>query len=236
MTRFLSHLQLIFVVGATALALAACGKAPDTGANGNSEFADADLLGRTFLIQDVAGRGVIDSSHIALVFGRDGQFSGSMGCNTAFGPYQRSGTELRFGPLGATKKMCPPALMNQEQAVLDILAAVTRIEQDKEGALILSTADGRSLRGFASTQPTLQAYLCDDGSTVKATYPTRDTARLVYNGRTIDMTIATSASGARYTGGGWEWWSKGATEAYLAPLAPDETIASDKGVPCTRVE
>jgi len=40
--------------------------------------------------------------------------------------------------------------MEQEQTVLDILSSVTRIERDKEGALIVRTADGRSLRGFGS--------------------------------------------------------------------------------------
>lgn len=228
------YLISILITGATALALTACASAPDTGANGNSLFADADLLDRTFQIEDVAGRGVIDRSNITLTFLQDGQFSASTGCNTVFGPYKRVGAELRFGALGATKKVCAPALMNQEQAVLDVLADVTRIEQDKEGALIVLTADGRSLRGFESMQSALQMYHCDDGAIVEATYPTLDTARIVYNGQTFDMTIARSASGARYTGGGWEWWSKGDETAYLAPLAAGELIASDKGVTCKR--
>lgn len=233
MPQYLRHLRPILIAGASTLA--ACASSTDTGTDGTSVFADADLLDRTFQIQDVAGRGVIDSSHITLTFGQDGQFSGNMGCNIVFGPYKRSGADLEFGALGATKKMCAPALMNQEQAILDILSDVTRIEQDNEGALIVHTADGRSLRGFESTQPAIQLYLCDDGASVEATYPTQDTARIVYNGQIINMTIARSASGARYTGDGWEWWSKGGDEAYLAPLAAGETIASDKGITCRKL-
>ncbi|NHN36171.1 META domain-containing protein [Pseudomaricurvus alcaniphilus] len=234
MTRYLRHCYPILIAAAAALALAACTSAPGTGTNGNSEFTNADLLDRTFQIQDVAGRGVIDSSHITLTFGQDGQFSGSTGCNRVFGPYTRSGADLEFGTLGTTRKMCPPALMNQEQTVLNILADVIRIERDREGALLVTTADGRSLRGFESTQSALHTYFCDDGATVKATYPTKDKARIVYKGQTFDTTITQSASGSRYTGGGWEWWSKGRVEAHLAPLAAGETIASARGITCRK--
>lgn len=226
------NLNSMLIAGATALALAGCSSAPETGAKGNSIFDDADFFDRTFQIEDVAGRGVIDRSNITLTFLQNGRFSASTGCNTVFGPYKRVGAELKFGALGATKKMCAPALMNQEQAVLDVLADVSQVVRDKEGALIALTTDGRSLRGFESTQPTMQIYHCDDGSIVEVTYPTLDAARIVYNEQTFDMTIARSASGARYTGGGWEWWSKGENEAYLAPLSAGELIASQKGVSC----
>lgn len=233
MSQYLRCFHPIFI--AATAALAACSSSPNAGVAGHSVFTDADLLGRTFQIQDVAGRGVIDSSNITLTFGRDGQFSGSMGCNTAFGSYKREGADLEFGALGATKKMCAPALMNQEQAVLDILSDVTGIEQDDEGALIVRTADGRSLRGFASTHTEMQTYLCDDGATVEVRYPTQDSVRVVYNGQALDMTIMPSASGARYTGAGWEWWSKGDEQAYLTPLAAGEKVALDTGLRCSSI-
>ncbi|MDY0131627.1 MAG: META domain-containing protein [Desulforegulaceae bacterium] len=233
MSLYFRYFYPIFL--AVAFALTACTSSMNTGAKGNSVFTDADLLDRTFQIQDVAGRGVIDSSNITLIFGQNGQFSGSMGCNIVFGSYKRSGSKLEFGALGATKKMCAPALMNQEQAILDVLSQVTWIEQDKDGALIVGTADGRSLCGFELTQSATDTYLCDNGVRVQVEYPTQNTARIVYNGQTINMTIAESASGARYTGDGWEWWSKGGVKAYLAPLAADETIASDKGITCRKL-
>lgn len=76
-------------------------------------------------------------------------------------------------------------------------------------------------------------YTCPDGSTVEATYPTTDTARITHKDQTIDMQIAKSASGARYTGGGWEWWTKGMTKGTLSPLAEGEDIASAAGMICT---
>jgi len=232
MFQNLRSLYSMLVVGMTTLI--GCTSSIDADEHRNSVFSGADLLDRTFQIEDVSGRGIIDSSHITLIFGPDGHFSGSAGCNTIFGTYQRSNDHLEFGPLAATRKMCAPALMNQEQAVLEVLSDVTRIEQDKEGALIVWTTDGRSLRGFESTQSKIQTYLCDDGVTVKATYPTQDTAKIIYKSQTFDMTIVPSASSARYIGAGWQWWSKGGVEAYLAPLAVGETIASDKGISCRK--
>lgn len=76
-------------------------------------------------------------------------------------------------------------------------------------------------------------YSCADGTTVEARYPTTDTAQIVTAGKTVDMKIAMSASGARYVGGGWQWWTKGMTDGMLAPLKPGEETASAAGTSCT---
>ncbi len=76
-------------------------------------------------------------------------------------------------------------------------------------------------------------YACADGTTVEARYPTTDTAQIVHNGKTVDMVIAVSASGSRYVGEGWQWWTKGMTEGTLAPLEPGEDIAEAAGTICT---
>jgi membrane-bound inhibitor of C-type lysozyme len=51
-------------------------------------------------------------------------------------------------------------------------------------------------------------YACTNGSKVQATY-NGNKARLVLNGRVYLMTQALSASGVRYIGGGYTWWTKG---------------------------
>src|SRR5690625_3059394 len=75
-------------------------------------------------------------------------------------------------------------------------------------------------------------YECADGSVVEARYPTVETAEISHDGQVIDMRIAISGSGARYTGGGWQWWTKGMTEGTLTPLAAGEEIASADGILC----
>jgi len=76
------------------------------------------------------------------------------------------------------------------------------------------------------------AYHCTDGRVVQAGYEGTDHAVLVMGGATHRLAIAVSASGARYVGDGWQWWTKGMHDAWLAPLQPGESIASAPGVAC----
>lgn len=52
-------------------------------------------------------------------------------------------------------------------------------------------------------------YRCESGETIATTYPSTDSATVQYKGSEYNMRIAVSGSGARYVGGGLEWWTKG---------------------------
>lgn len=97
------------------------------------------------------------------------------------------------------------------------------------------TAQSTAPKAEAPAAPAAEPvrYTCADGSTVEARYPTTDTAQIVVAGKTVEMKSAMSASGARYVGGGWQWWTKGMTEGSLAPLKPGEETASAAGTTCT---
>ena len=53
------------------------------------------------------------------------------------------------------------------------------------------------------------SYRCNSGRIVKATYHSGTKAVVEYEGSVREMIIAISGSGARYAGGGLEWWTKG---------------------------
>ncbi|HTV87069.1 MAG TPA: MliC family protein [Dyella sp.] len=74
-------------------------------------------------------------------------------------------------------------------------------------------------------------YVCRDGQTVQAAYPDTHTAWVKIKGQMHTLHVVISGSGARYTGEGWQWWTKGMREGMLAPLAKGETIA-DPGLAC----
>jgi len=86
--------------------------------------------------------------------------------------------------------------------------------------------------GPVASEPKVTTYRCEDGRTLKAGYPDRDTAVVTVGDHTYTLKIARSASGARYTGFALQWWTKGMTEGRLAPLKPGEEIASAEGVGC----
>lgn len=75
-------------------------------------------------------------------------------------------------------------------------------------------------------------YSCSDGQIVQATYPDANTALVRIHGSEHVLHVVISGSGARYTGDGWQWWTKGMHDGMLAPLAADERIASAPGIAC----
>jgi len=103
------------------------------------------LLGQAWVIEDIAGAGVIDNSHATLQFLPDGRLAGNATCNRIVGSYKSDAGKLRIQPAGTTKMACPPALMNQERRLLDLLPTVASYRIDKTGALLLSAADGKTL-------------------------------------------------------------------------------------------
>jgi membrane-bound inhibitor of C-type lysozyme len=80
------------------------------------------------------------------------------------------------------------------------------------------------------------AYGCESGRELAASYPTDSIAFVRYAGATREMRVAVSASGARYTGDGYEWWTRGTgpgSTGRLSRFAGTETTASDVLESCT---
>ena len=93
-----------------------------------------------------------------------------------------------------------------------------------------------SLGGGGALGENPLTYRCEDGRTLRAAYPDSETAILEVAGGTHRLSVARSASGARYVGDGWQWWTKGMADGMIAPLAPGEDIASAEPVNCKVVE
>ena len=74
---------------------------------------------------------------------QDGRVSGSAGCNNYFGSYTLApGSEaLEIGELATTRMMCEDAVMEQETAFLDAMAAVTEYAVEDQ-SLTLTYPDG----------------------------------------------------------------------------------------------
>lgn len=108
--------------------------------------APVDLLtGGTWQVEDIGGAGIIDFSRATLLFTSEGRVSGRATCNEYNGSYTLTGEGLSFGQMATTLRICDEAQMNQEAAFLAALAAVTRFDVDRTGALLLIGAGGETL-------------------------------------------------------------------------------------------
>lgn len=102
------------------------------------------LVGQEWVIQDLNKRGVIDFSRLTMSFDDQGRLSGFTSCNQYSTAYEFN-ERLDIASAITTQKVCPVAIMNQEKLFLSILADVESLDISINGALILKTADGRTI-------------------------------------------------------------------------------------------
>ncbi|MDA7086081.1 META domain-containing protein [Pseudomonas sp. SA3-5] len=101
---------------------------------------------RTYQVEWIGERPLIDRSHLTITFGEDGRAYGNAGCNHWFARYKLAGQQLDFDTAGSTRKICAPALMEQEARFLDSLGKVQRWDVSPIEQLRLWPAEGKPLR------------------------------------------------------------------------------------------
>lgn len=107
----------------------------------------ADLIGSTWLAEDIDGRGVIDNAQSTLIFGTDGRVSGNAGCNRYGGTIALKGASLIIDQVFSTKMACvAPALMDQETRFLEALQATRSYRMDGTKLLLVDGAGKTRLR------------------------------------------------------------------------------------------
>ena len=93
-----------------------------------------DLVGGTWLAEDIDGAGVIDDAQSTLEFGTDGRVSGRGGCNRYGGTVKLKGASIIIGELFSTKMACAPALMDQETRFMAALQADALLQHGRHEA------------------------------------------------------------------------------------------------------
>jgi len=112
------------------------------------------LRGAVWVVEDLAGTGLIDRSRITIEFLEDNRMAGRASCNRYTGSYQLRGEGIAVGPLASTRMACAPALMNQEDRFLRLLGEVISVRIGQHGELLLSTAEGKTIKAFQSDHDT----------------------------------------------------------------------------------
>jgi putative lipoprotein len=107
-------------------------------------FDTSTLAGSTWVAEDIDQRGVIDYLQSRLQFVSTDRVAGFGGCNAFNGSAELSANRLRLEPLAATKKLCPPAIMDQEERFLKALGSV-RSARMQNGLLYLQDEAGKDI-------------------------------------------------------------------------------------------
>ncbi|MCV9965990.1 META domain-containing protein [Pararhizobium sp. BT-229] len=211
-----------------------------------AENVPAELVG-TWLAEDIGGGGVIDFLQTTLEINDDGTYSGFAGCNSYTGTFGLEGTAITFGPAGSTRKMCPPAIMDQETKFFEALKSGLswKIEDTK---LVLAKPDSSlavrlaahtvsaelilNIPGAQTVDRQTAAFDCG-GKAVAVEYINAGPVSLVTLAIGEEFIVASnviSGSGAKYMGGQYVWWTKG-NEATLFDTMKGE---DDPGVACAK--
>ncbi|WP_367718667.1 META domain-containing protein [Nitratireductor sp. GISD-1A_MAKvit] len=103
-----------------------------------------------WVVEDIDGGGIIDASRVTLTFSDDGRLTGHASCNRYFANWTAENGRLSIGQAMSSKMACAEALMFQEHRFLSILPQIEHYTLTSQGALVLETKDGRSLKAFPS--------------------------------------------------------------------------------------
>ena len=103
------------------------------------------LSGREWIVEDIAGRGVVDDSMAVLQFLPDGSVAGSATCNRLLGTYTGASGDMTITLDGTTMMACPPALADQETRLMELLPTATGYDIDATGTLTIRTSGGETI-------------------------------------------------------------------------------------------
>ena len=99
-----------------------------TGAGKTDGGASGSLVGTSWRLEDLLGRGVVDGAEATLEFAEEGRVAGRGSCNRFSGSVEVSARSIKFGRLGSTMMACPDAIMKQERDYLQALELAERYE------------------------------------------------------------------------------------------------------------
>ena len=136
-------MQKAVFIGCAIAVLSACSSVPGT---------QLQPL-QSYQVEWIGERPLIDRSMLTLTLGDHNQASGLAGCNNWMAEYQLSGDRLSLDKIATTRKLCAPALMEQEQRFLAALATVQRWEFAEQQQLLLWPEHGAAIKLWSIEQP-----------------------------------------------------------------------------------
>jgi heat shock protein HslJ len=102
--------------------------------NGKNVPTASSLAGTEWILEDIAGAGVLDNVQATLSFAKEfasnGKISGNGSCNKFSGSASVDAGKVSVGPLATTRMACVPAVDDQEMRYVKALQATERLTFD----------------------------------------------------------------------------------------------------------
>ncbi len=131
------------LLACTVAALSAC-----------SSLANPQLTStQSYQVEWIGERPLIDRSMLTLTLIDEQRAAGLAGCNNWSADYQLKGNAFTLSNIATTRKLCAPALMEQEQRFLASLSQVQRWEFAEHQQLLLWPAQGAAIKLWPIAHP-----------------------------------------------------------------------------------
>jgi heat shock protein HslJ len=129
------------------LFIAGCQSTPNLAIDTSSKGAEISSLSNTsWVVQSVAGRGLMEYLSLTLQFNNNSEVEGFSGCNRFKGQYEIINSRLEVGPLISTRQYCSKVKMYQEHLLLNELSQSLVLSQKETRVIHLINNKGEISR------------------------------------------------------------------------------------------
>jgi len=144
----LRRIAIVLPLVLVASAFAACGGDEGSGSDQGTQD-PAALEGQSWILTEMLTAGgqtqILDVGVSAEFDGTT--ISGNAGCNSYHASYEASGGDISFGPIAATKKVCPEDEQSTEDRYLQLLAEIGSYEVSGR-SMSMNDTDGTPVLQF----------------------------------------------------------------------------------------
>jgi putative lipoprotein len=106
----------------------------------------AEFRGTDWVLKEIDGDAVLDRVQSTIRFQGNDRIAGWGGCNRYFANLRSGRDFFRLGPIGSTRRICPPVVMQQEERFFNALQKSRSIRMEGDQLVIDSEATREPLR------------------------------------------------------------------------------------------
>ncbi len=113
---------------------------------GKLQMSVDEFRGTDWVLEEIDGDAVVDRVQSTLRFQGNDRIAGWGGCNRYFANFRSGRNFFKVGPIGSTRRICPPVVMQQEERFFNALQKSRSIRMEGDQLVIDSEATRKPLK------------------------------------------------------------------------------------------